>query len=93
MTGNPVLIAGGGIGGLATALTLHQIGVPCKVLESVATPKPLGVGINIQPNGVRELYDMGISNRDLDGIGVRCRECLRRAVYGRFTRACQVLQP
>jgi 2-polyprenyl-6-methoxyphenol hydroxylase-like FAD-dependent oxidoreductase len=25
----PVLIAGGGIGGLATALTLHQIGVPC----------------------------------------------------------------
>jgi hypothetical protein len=27
----PVLIAGGGIGGMATALTLHQIGVPCIV--------------------------------------------------------------
>src|SRR5258707_7533418 len=31
----PVLIAGGGIGGMATALTLHQIGVPCIVFESV----------------------------------------------------------
>ena len=34
-----VLIAGGGIGGLCTALTLHQIGVPCVVLEAVAEPK------------------------------------------------------
>lgn len=32
---DPVLIAGGGIGGMAVALTLHQIGVPCLVLESV----------------------------------------------------------
>ena len=32
----PVLIAGGGIGGMALALTLHQIGVPCLVLEAVA---------------------------------------------------------
>jgi anaerobic glycerol-3-phosphate dehydrogenase len=29
MSESLVLIAGGGIGGLATALTLHQIGVPC----------------------------------------------------------------
>ena len=44
-----VMIAGGGIGGLATALTLHQIGVPCVVFESVRELRPLGVGINIQP--------------------------------------------
>src|SRR3954447_3459005 len=25
----PVIVAGGGIGGLSVALTLHQIGVPC----------------------------------------------------------------
>ena len=31
-----VLIAGGGIGGLTLALSLHQIGVPAKVFESVA---------------------------------------------------------
>ena len=56
----PVIVAGGGIGGLSVALTLHQIGVPCIVLEAVAEPKPLGVGINLQPNAVRELYELGI---------------------------------
>ena len=61
MTDNPVVIAGGGIGGLATALTLHQIGVPCVVFEAVREMRPLGVGINLQPNAVRELYDLGIT--------------------------------
>ncbi|HEX2565604.1 MAG TPA: FAD-dependent monooxygenase, partial [Burkholderiales bacterium] len=70
----PVLIAGAGIGGLALALTLHEIGVPCLVLESVATLKPLGVGINVQPNAVRELYEMGFAPEDLDAIGVQTQE-------------------
>src|SRR5690349_20386053 len=70
----PVLIAGGGIGGLSLALTLHQIGVRCLVLEAVSELKPLGVGINLQPNAVRELYEMGFGPEDLDGIGVRTRE-------------------
>lgn len=74
MTQKPVLIAGGGIGGLATALTLHQIGVPCIVFESVQEMKPLGVGINLQPNAVRELYDMGVDARSLDEVGVPARE-------------------
>jgi 2-polyprenyl-6-methoxyphenol hydroxylase-like FAD-dependent oxidoreductase len=56
MTAPLVIIAGGGIGGLATALTLHQIGVPCLVFESAREMKPLGVGINLQPNAVRELF-------------------------------------
>jgi 2-polyprenyl-6-methoxyphenol hydroxylase-like FAD-dependent oxidoreductase len=60
MTENPVIIAGGGIGGLATALTLHQIGVRCIVYEAVRELRPLGVGINLQPNAVRELYDLGV---------------------------------
>ena len=42
----PVLVAGGGIGGLTLALSLHQIGVPVRVFESVPVLKPLGVGIN-----------------------------------------------
>ncbi|MBN1237633.1 MAG: flavin-dependent oxidoreductase [Gammaproteobacteria bacterium] len=69
-----MLVAGGGIGGLAVALTLHQIGVPCMVFESVACLKPLGVGINLQPNAVRELYELGIGAQMLDEIGVQTRE-------------------
>ena len=71
---NPVLIAGGGIGGMALALTLHQIGVPCSVFESVAELQPLGVGINLQPNAVRELYDLGLGTKVLDTIGIQARE-------------------
>src|SRR5687768_18111635 len=74
MSQRPILIAGGGIAGLATALTLHQIGVPCVVLEAVREMKPLGVGINLQPNAVRELYDLGITEADLDAVGVPAKE-------------------
>ena len=69
-----VIVAGGGIGGLATALTLHQIGVPCVVYEAVREMRPLGVGINLQPNAVRELYDLGITQNDLDRIGLPAKE-------------------
>jgi 2-polyprenyl-6-methoxyphenol hydroxylase-like FAD-dependent oxidoreductase len=73
-TPRPVLIAGGGIGGMTTALTLHQIGVPCIVFEAVPDLQPLGVGINLQPNAVRELADLGFGNDALDAIGVQARE-------------------
>jgi len=74
MTQDPVLISGAGIGGLSVALTLQQIGVPCLVLESVADLKPLGVGINLQPNAVRELYELGFGPAALDTVGIQTRE-------------------
>jgi 5-methylphenazine-1-carboxylate 1-monooxygenase len=74
MTTSPVLIAGPGIGGLSVALTLHQMGVPCVVFESVADIKPLGLGINIQPNAVRELYELGFGPESLNTIGLHARE-------------------
>lgn len=74
MADNLVIIAGGGIGGLATALTLHQIGVPCVVYEAVRELRPLGVGINLQPNAVRELYDLDIAQADIDQVGLPARE-------------------
>jgi 2-polyprenyl-6-methoxyphenol hydroxylase-like FAD-dependent oxidoreductase len=74
MTKNPVIVAGGGIGGLATALTLHQIGVPCIVFDSVRELRPLGVGINMQPNAVRELFDLGITREELDRVGLPAKE-------------------
>lgn len=69
-----VLIAGGGIAGMAMALTLHQIGVPCRVYETVSELRPLGVGINLQPNAVRELYDLGFDAATLDTIGIQAQE-------------------
>ena len=69
-----VVIAGGGIGGLTLALTLHQIGVSCVVLETARTMRPLGVGINIQPNAVRELFALGIGADLLDQVGLPVQE-------------------
>jgi 2-polyprenyl-6-methoxyphenol hydroxylase-like FAD-dependent oxidoreductase len=74
MTEDLVIVAGGGIGGLATALTLQQIGVSCVVYEAVREMRSLGVGINLQPNAVRELYDLGIGEDDLDAIGMPAEE-------------------
>lgn len=74
MENSPVIIAGAGIGGLALALTLHQIGVSCRVVEPVAELKPLGVGVNLQPNAVRELMGLDISTAELDAIGIQTKE-------------------
>jgi len=77
-----VLIAGGGIGGLTLALSLHQIGVPAKVFESVSELKPLGVGINVLPHAVRELIELGLLDR-LDAAGVRTRELVYFSKHGK----------
>ena len=57
-----ILIAGGGIAGLTAALSLHQIGVDCRVFETVPVPRPLGVGINLLPHAVRELTELGLQD-------------------------------
>ena len=69
-----VMIAGGGIAGLTMALTLHQLGIRCTVYESVRQIQPLGVGINIQPNAVRELFELGIGPDALDQVGIQAQE-------------------
>lgn len=58
-----VLVAGAGIAGLTAALSLHQIGIDCRVFETVGTPEPLGVGINLLPHAVRELTELGLADR------------------------------
>ncbi|MBR0939374.1 flavin-dependent oxidoreductase [Bradyrhizobium jicamae] len=57
-----VIVAGGGIGGLSLALSLHQAGIAVRVYEAVRDPAPLGVGINLQPTAVRELTELGLAD-------------------------------
>ena len=66
----PVLIAGGGIGGLAAALALARRGYAVKVLEQSAQLGEIGAGIQLGPNA--------FSAFDALGIGERARS---RAVY------------
>src|ERR1700737_4708345 len=75
------LIAGGGIGGLTLALSLHQIGVAPKVFENVSGLKPLGVGINVLPHAVRELIELGLLDK-LDASGVRTKELAYFSKHG-----------
>ncbi len=55
-----IISAGGGIGGLVAALSLHKAGFEVKVFESVKEIKPLGVGINLLPHSIRVLTNLGL---------------------------------
>jgi 2-polyprenyl-6-methoxyphenol hydroxylase-like FAD-dependent oxidoreductase len=57
-----VLVIGGGVGGLSTALSLHQAGIEARVFESVKELSSIGAGINLQPNAVRELDELGLGD-------------------------------
>ena len=55
-----VLVAGGGIGGLTAALSLHDAGVEAVVFESAPALRELGVGINLLPHAVRALSELDL---------------------------------
>ena len=78
-----VIIAGGGIGGLVTALSLHQDGHEVKVFESVEEVKPLGVGINLLPHAVRILTNLGLLEK-LEKIAVETKELIYANRYGQI---------
>ena len=58
----PLIIIGGGIGGLTLALSLHEVGIPCRVYENAPQFKRLGVGINLLPHAMRELSRLGLQD-------------------------------
>lgn len=68
-----VLIAGAGIGGLTLGLSLHQLGIPFRIFEAVKEIRPMGVGINVQPHAIRELFELGLE-AELDTVGLRTRQ-------------------
>ena len=66
----PVLVAGGGIGGLAAALALAQQGFEVKVLEQASQIGEIGAGMQLGPNAFHAF--------DALGVGEQARS---RAVY------------
>ncbi|VIO67090.1 3-hydroxybenzoate 6-monooxygenase [Bradyrhizobium ivorense] len=57
---NPVLIAGGGIGGLAVALGLAQKGIRSILLEKAAALGEIGAGIQLGPNAFHAFDYLGV---------------------------------
>jgi len=76
-----VMIAGGGIGGLVAALSLHDAGIDATVFEAVGEIRPLGVGINLLPHAGRELSELGLAER-LDAVAIRTRELVYVNKFG-----------
>ncbi|MFC3040549.1 flavin-dependent oxidoreductase [Virgibacillus xinjiangensis] len=67
------IIVGGGIGGLVTALKLHDQGLNVQVFESVENIRALGVGINLLPHAVRILTELGLTDK-LEATGLPTAE-------------------
>ncbi len=80
---DPVLVIGGGIGGLTLALSLHQAGIPCKVFEAAPAVKALGVGVNLLPHGMRELTELGLQEK-IAAVAVETQELRFYNRYGQF---------
>ncbi len=64
-----LLIIGGGIGGLATALALHRQGVAVRVYEAAPAIGAVGAGLVLGANVVRELAALGLAD-ELQAAGV-----------------------
>jgi salicylate hydroxylase len=56
----PVLIAGGGIGGLAAALGLAQKGIASILLEKASALGEIGAGIQLGPNAFHAFDYLGV---------------------------------
>ena len=67
-----VLVAGGGIAGLAVGRALHRRGTPSLILERRVAPSEAGLAINLPGNAVRALAQLGLLE-DLRRVGTRVR--------------------
>ncbi len=59
-TDSPILIAGGGIGGLSLALALGLKGLPVELVEQADNFSEVGAGIQLGPNATRILSNWGL---------------------------------
>ena len=74
------LVAGGGIGGLASALALARGGQRVELFEQSAVFAEVGAGIQLGPNAVRRLHALGLADA-LDAIAARPDTLVVRASH------------
>jgi 2-polyprenyl-6-methoxyphenol hydroxylase-like FAD-dependent oxidoreductase len=78
-----IAIVGGGIGGLALALSLHKAGVACDVYEAAPEVREIGVGITLLPHAMRELALLGLQ-APLEAAGIENLESVFCNRWGQF---------
>lgn len=78
----PVIVVGGGIGGLASALALAREGFDVRVLERAPAFSEVGAGIQLGPNMMRALSLLGLKDRVLASAWIPNRLVLRDALNG-----------
>lgn len=80
-----VLVVGGGIGGLSTAIALRRAGVDAQVFERAPELREVGAGISIWPNATRILREWGV----LDALVARAFVLSRGAILSPSGRLLQ----
>jgi 5-methylphenazine-1-carboxylate 1-monooxygenase len=78
-----VAVIGGGVGGLALALFLHQRGIDCRVYEAVPQVREIGVGLTLLPHAMRELAALGLQ-APLEARGIENLESVFFNRWGQF---------
>jgi 2-polyprenyl-6-methoxyphenol hydroxylase-like FAD-dependent oxidoreductase len=77
-----VIVVGGGIGGLSTAIALDRTGHDVVVLERAPSIDPVGAGISLFANALRGLARLGVHD-DVAALGSRGRRGAVRTWDGR----------
>lgn len=89
----PVLVAGGGIGGCATALALAQKGIAVTVLEQAPEFKEIGAGIQLGPNAFRVFDALGLREQVEKSVVYPESLVLRDAVSGELVTRMALGEP
>lgn len=71
------IVCGGGIGGTTAALALRRAGLAVTLIEQAPEIKEIGTGLQLGPNAVRALFDLGLE-QELRALSPVAQEIIRR---------------